>query len=104
IVWGSDPAERARRKEQGEPLNSRPFSAELGCVTPIIVVPGPWSHSDLEYQARHVASMVAQNASFNCNAAKVLLTAKGWLQGKAFLASVEKALAAVPPRKAYYPG
>lgn len=104
IVWGSDPAERARRKAQDDPLNARPFSAELGCVTPILVVPGPWSHSDLEYQARHVASMVTQNASFNCNAAKVLVTAKGWLQRDAFLANVEKALAAVPARKAYYPG
>lgn len=104
IVWGTDPVERARRKAVNDPLNTRPFSAELGCVTPILVVPGPWSHSDLEFQARHVASMVAQNASFNCNAAKVLVTAKAWLQRGTFLANVEKALAAVPARKAYYPG
>ncbi len=104
IVWGTDPVERARRKAANDPLNTRPFSAELGCVTPILVVPGPWSHSDLEFQARHVASMVAQNASFNCNAAKVLVTAKAWLQRGTFLANVETALAAVPARKAYYPG
>ena len=53
----------------GERKNARPFSAELGCVTPVLVVPGPWSESDLDFQARHVAGMVAQNASFNCNAA-----------------------------------
>jgi hypothetical protein len=104
IVWGSDPVERARRKETDAPLNTRPFSAELGCVTPILVVPGPWSHTDLEFHARHVASMVAQNASFNCNAAKVLVTAKSWLQRDTFLANVEKALAAIPARNAYYPG
>lgn len=104
IVWGADPAEQARRKAAGEPVNRRPFSAELGCVTPVLVVPGPWSASDMEFQARQVAAMVAQNASFNCNAAKVLVTAKGWLQRGTFLKKVDEALARTPPRKAYYPG
>jgi acyl-CoA reductase-like NAD-dependent aldehyde dehydrogenase len=104
IVWGSDPAEQARRKSEGTPINKRPFSAELGCVTPCMIVPGEWSDEDLEFQARHVVSMVAQNASFNCNAAKVLVTAKGWPQRAKFLEKVHAALARAPARKAYYPG
>jgi len=104
IVWGGDEAERARRKAENDPKNHRPFTAELGCVTPILIVPGPWSASDIEFQARHVASMVAQNASFNCNAAKVLVTARGWLQRDAFLTAVESALTSTRKRKAYYPG
>jgi len=104
IVWGADPAEQAKRKAANDPKNRRPFSAELGCVTPVLVVPGPWSAGDMEFQARHVASMVAQNASFNCNAAKVLVTAKGWLQRRRFLEMVDEALARTAPRKAYYPG
>jgi hypothetical protein len=48
--------------------------------------------------------MVANNASFNCNAAKVLVLASGWPQRKTFLAAVDRALAATPRRKAYYPG
>jgi acyl-CoA reductase-like NAD-dependent aldehyde dehydrogenase len=104
IVWGSDPEERARRKAADDPVNRRPFSAELGCVTPVVVVPGPWSDSDLEFQARHVAGMVAQNASFNCNAAKVLVVSRDWNRRAAFLERVEHALRATPPRKAYYPG
>jgi acyl-CoA reductase-like NAD-dependent aldehyde dehydrogenase len=104
IVWGSDPAERDRRKAGDDPKNRRPFSAELGCVTPVLIVPGPWSESDMDFQARQVAGMVANNGSFNCNAAKVLLVASGWPQRKTFLAAVDKALAATRPRKAYYPG
>ncbi len=104
IVWGSEPAEQKRRKSENKPLNTRPFSAELGCVTPCMVVPGNWSADDLRYQARNVASMVAQNASFNCNAAKVLVVAKGWPQREAFLKEVHAALARTPKRKAYYPG
>jgi acyl-CoA reductase-like NAD-dependent aldehyde dehydrogenase len=104
IVWGTDAAERGRRKAASDPKNARPFSAELGCVTPVLVVPGPWSASDMEFQARQVAGMVAQNASFNCNAAKVLVLASGWPKRKTFLDLVDKAFAATPPRKAYYPG
>lgn len=104
IVWGSTPEERATNKAAGTPRNTRPFTAELGCVTPVIVVPGPWSANDLAYQARHVASMVAQNASFNCNAAKVVVMARGWLQREAFLTALHEELARTPRRRAYYPG
>jgi Aldehyde dehydrogenase family len=103
IVWG--PSEgRDRRKAAGERLNARPFSAELGCVTPVLVVPGPWSQNDLRFQARHVAGMVVQNASFNCNAGKVLTMARPWLQRDAFLRELRSALASASPRRAYYPG
>ena len=104
IVWGSDPAERERRKAADDPKNRRPFTAELGCVTPVMVVPGPWSEADMDFQARQVAGMVAQNGSFNCNAAKVVIVAKGWPQREAFLAKIEQQLTSTPARKAYYPG
>lgn len=104
IVWGSTPEERSRRKATNEPLLSKPITSELGCVTPVLVVPGPWSKADIAFQSRHVASMVAHNASFNCVAAKVLVTARGWHQQKAFLAQLHQELAATPSRQAYYPG
>ncbi len=103
IVWGMG-EEAARRRVSGEPLIDKPITSELGCVTPILVVPGKWSKAQIDYQARHVASMVTHNASFNCNAGKVLVLAEGWPQRDAFLAKVREALAAAPPRYAYYPG
>src|SRR5205085_968159 len=104
IVWGGTREEQLERKKKGERANTRPFSAELGCVTPVIVVPGPWFEKDIRFQARHIASMVTQNASFNCNAAKVLVTARGWLQRDELLAAVHAELKKTPARKAYYPG
>jgi hypothetical protein len=110
IVWGGTEKKKAAQTAwRGEMpsrgrINEKPFSAELGCVTPVIVVPGPWSDRDIRFQARHVASMVTQNASFNCNAAKVIVTARGWLQREAFLDAVHAELAKIPARKAYYPG
>ena len=104
IVWGSSPEEQARRKAAGEPVLAKPISSELGCVTPVLVVPGPWSDADIEFQARQVVGMVGNNGSFNCNAAKILLLPQDWDRRDAFLAAVHRHLSAAPPRKAYYPG
>ncbi|MCX6551564.1 MAG: aldehyde dehydrogenase family protein, partial [Acidobacteria bacterium] len=104
IVWGADPADRQRRRAARDPWLAKPVTAELGCVTPVIVVPGPWSNDDLEFQARHVAGMVANNASFNCVAGKVLVLPGGWPAREAFVDRVAAALARTPGRRAYYPG
>lgn len=104
IIWGGSPDEQAKNKAASTPVLSKPITSELGCVTPVFVVPGPWSTKELEFQARHVASMVAHNASFNCNAAKAVLTASGWELREKFLNKLHEELAAIPSRKAYYPG
>jgi hypothetical protein len=104
IVWGPPGPERERRKAEHDPLLRVPITSELGNVSPVAIVPYRYGDDELWFQARNVASMVVNNASFNCNAAKVLVTARGWPQRDAFLALVGKALAEVPPRLAYYPG
>ncbi len=88
----------------GDPPLDKPITSELGCVTPIMIVPGKWSQRQLRYQAVNVASMLVNNASFNCNAAKVLVTAKGWPQRKVFLDALRCVLAKTETRFAYYPG
>lgn len=103
IVWGTG-AEGAANKAKGTKANAKPMASELGCVTPVLVVPGPWSESDLRYHARGVASMVTNNASFNCLAAKAVVVARGWPLRERFLRALREALAEVPARKAYYPG
>ncbi len=104
IVWGSAADERAQRRAAHDPLLKKPITSELGCVTPILVVPGRWSNSDIQFQARQVASTVAHNASFNCAAGKVLVVASGWAQRQEFLDAVSTELAKIPARYAYYPG
>lgn len=104
IVWGNTAEEQAERRSSQSPKLTKPITSELGCVTPVLVVPGNWSDADLRYQARHVASMVANNASFNCAAAKVLVLARGWHQREAFLQFLQQEMTTLPPRAAYYPG
>lgn len=104
IVWGPPGPERDRRKAEHDPLLTKPISSELGCVTPIVVVPGAFSDAELQFVAENVASMVTNNASCNCNAGKMLVTSGTWPQRKDFLARVRKVLSEQKPRKAYYPG
>ena len=104
LVWGPPGAERARRIAAKDPLLKKPITSELGNVSPILVMPYLYSKGELWAQARNVASQVANNASFNCNAGKMLVLPRGWTQKEMFLGMIEKALSAAPPRDAYYPG
>jgi hypothetical protein len=104
IVWGPPGPDREARKAQGRPVLQKPVSAELGNVSPVIVVPGRYSAKELAYQAEDVAAGLTCNASFDCNANKVLIMPKGWQQREAFLAALEGALSKAAPRQAYYPG
>ena len=104
MVWGPPGAERERRKAANDPILKKPITSELGNVSPIVVMPYLYSKGELWSQARNVASQVANNASFNCNAGKMLVLPRGWTQAEMFLGMIEKALAAAPRRKAYYPG
>lgn len=104
IVWGPPGPDRDRRLRERDPLLKVPISSELGNVSPVAVVPEQYSDHELWFMARNVVSMVFNNGSFNCNAAKMLITAQGWPQRNQFLDLVAKGLSEAPTRKAYYPG
>jgi hypothetical protein len=104
IVWGPPGPEREDRKRRNDPLLKKPITSELGNVSPVMVVPGPYTDDELTSMAENVGGMVTNNASFNCNAAKMLVLPKGWTLRDRFLGKLETVLAKVPPRKAYYPG
>src|SRR6185312_10050440 len=104
IVWGPPGPEREDRKRRNDPLLKKPITSELGNVSPVLVVPGPYSDAELASMAVNVAGMITNNASFNCNAAKLLVLGKGWTQRDAFIGLLSNALAQVPARRAYYPG
>ena len=79
-------------------------TAELGGVSPIIVVPGRWTRRDLRFQASHVATMRLHNNGYNCIAGQLLVVSSEWRQADEFLALVREALRNAPIRPAYYPG
>ncbi len=103
IVFGPG-EEGQRRKSEGRPRLVKPISSELGNVSPVIIVPGPWSESDLDYQAESLAAMLTHNAGCNCNTARMLVLHRSWNLRADLLARFAAQLRAVPPRLAYYPG
>lgn len=103
IVWGPPGAATAERRRENRPVLNRPITAELGGVSPIIVVPGRWSEADLAFQAEHIATMRLQNSGHNCIAGQVVITSSDWDQRDEFLAALEKAYAAAPARPVWYP-
>lgn len=104
IVWGSDPAERTRRKQLNEPQLDKPITSELGNVSPWIIVPGHYTSMQLQAQAENVAASITNNAGFNCVSTRVLVTWKHWPQREEFLSRLQAILSKLPRRVAYYPG
>lgn len=104
IVWGPPGPEREQRKQTGRPRLTKPVTSELGNISPVLIVPGNYSDRELTAIAKSIAGMVVQNASFNCNAAKMLVSARGWPQRDALLARLAGIFQKTPARRAYYPG
>jgi hypothetical protein len=103
IVYGVGP-EGAQRKAEDKPRIDKRITSELGNVSPVIVVPGPWSKSDMEFHAENLATQMGNNGGFNCNACKVIILHEGWPQKQAFMDTLRSVLARAPQRRAYYPG
>lgn len=104
IVWGPPGKEREQRLRDNSPLLKKRISSELGNVSPVAILPAQYSRGELAFMAKNVAAMITNNASFNCNAAKVLITATRWTQREQFMGKMEQALRDTPTRLAYYPG
>jgi aldehyde dehydrogenase (NAD(P)+) len=103
IVWGTD-SQAAERRKAGTAKLSKPITSELGGVAPTIVLPGPWSRADLEFQAQHLATQRLHNGGYNCIAAQGIVISSEWPQKEPFLDALRKAVADAPSRCAYYPG
>ncbi|WP_091704761.1 aldehyde dehydrogenase family protein [Microbacterium sp. cf046] len=102
IVWGSGAA-ATRRRRDGRPQLKKPITAELGGVSPIIVVPGRWTDADLRYQTEHIATMRLQNSGHNCIAGQVVIISADWPQRVEFLAALRESFGKAPARPVWYP-
>ena len=103
IVYGTG-SRGVERKRNREPVCQKRITSELGNVSPVILVPGFWSKSEIAFQAENVASMLVNNAGFNCNSIRVLVTHAGWSQRDEFITALKAAFERIPTRRAYYPG
>ncbi len=103
IVFGTGEEGRERKRAR-RPRFTKPFSAELGNISPVIIVPGPWSDRDVERQAERIGSWVVPNAAHNCLTPRMFIQMKGWSQREKLYRGIAEFLASIETRKAYYPG
>lgn len=103
IVWGTGD-EAAANKAAGTPKLAKPITSELGAVCPTIVVPGPWSAADVQFQAEHIATQKLHNSGFNCVACQMLILPQDWQQKAPLMEALRKVMGGLEPRQAYYPG
>ncbi|MFW5451792.1 MAG: aldehyde dehydrogenase family protein [Methylophagaceae bacterium] len=104
IVWGPEGSEQAERIARNNPVLTKKINAELGNVTPVIVVPGPYTDKELAFQTEEITSAFTMNASFLCCVPVSLVTSDSWDQRDDFLNQMERSISSIPTRKAYYPG
>jgi acyl-CoA reductase-like NAD-dependent aldehyde dehydrogenase len=102
-VFGAGPDGEVRRQHDS-PVVEKPVWAELGGVTPVIVVPGAWTTRDIRFQAEHIVSQKMHNAGFNCVGAQILVVPEDWEQTDELVDAVREVLSETPGRRSYYPG
>lgn len=103
IVFGAGD-EGLRRKQSRQPVFTKPFTAELGNISPVIIVPGPWTEVDIKNQAKRLASWLMPNAGYACLTPRMLIQMKSWEYRQQLIEEISRFMAAIRTRKAYYPG
>jgi hypothetical protein len=84
-------------------LANKELTAEVGCCTPVLVVPGHYRRGELRHLASQLAGFAAMNGGATCLAPRLVLTAQGWPQREQFLQLLREALAGLPPRVPFHP-
>jgi acyl-CoA reductase-like NAD-dependent aldehyde dehydrogenase len=102
IVWGPKGPEREQRLKSGRPLLEKSITSELGNISPVVMVPGQYTEQELRDVSESIAGMLFNNASFNCNGAKLLVLPAQ--QARDVTSRLERLFAEQPARPAYYPG
>ena len=72
------------QEEGREPPCKKHVTAELGCVTPYIIVPAKWTQADMEYYASEIVAGLVNNAGHNCTKVEVIVTDAAWPQREEF--------------------
>lgn len=104
IVYGRVLEDSEKKSKSTKKTNTKSISTELGNVTPFIIFPGKWSKSDINVQAKKIATAKLQNAGFNCIAAQVVVLDKNWVQADQFIAKIKEIISEQETRYFYYPG
>jgi acyl-CoA reductase-like NAD-dependent aldehyde dehydrogenase len=105
IKWGNTLEEQERNQQKNTPINPTPVCAELGAVTPWIIVPGPqWTKRSVDKHARALAFAKMANNGHICVSPQVVVLPKDWKHRAYFWERTRYWLSQHPGSVPYYPG
>lgn len=106
IVFGREACLAGRISESSPKVVNKPFTSELGCVTPWIVSSGgaKWSEKEIKSSVASLVGPVVANASCNCLSPKVVVLDSDWPHHDDFLSELKKLLRITYLPPAYYTG
>jgi hypothetical protein len=104
IVYGAGDNGKIRKAANNPILeSSKKITSELGGIGPMIVIPGPWTDADINFQAENIVTAKLHNSGHNCVASQVLILPKNWDLSQKLIDAISNKLKNIPPRIAYYP-
>ncbi|MGD2270420.1 MAG: aldehyde dehydrogenase family protein [Desulfobacterales bacterium] len=104
IVWGATSEEQERNKKRNHKVFNKRLDAELGGVTPMIIVPGKWTQKEIEHQASQISATKHGNGGHACISPQVVIVDDDRPQKNLFLNRLRHYLAEAPTEVCYYPG
>lgn len=105
ILWGNTPQEQEENQEKNTPINTTPVCAELGAVTPWVVVPGPqWTKRTVDKHARALAFAKMASNGHLCVSPQVVVLPRDWKYRTYFWDRTKYWLCEHPGSVPYYPG
>jgi len=105
VKWGSTPLERQNNRRLDTPLVTIPINAELGAVTPWIIVPSDrWDRKSVDRHARALVFAKMANHAYTCASPQVVIVGKGWELREEFWKRVKYWMGKHPGGAAFYPG
>jgi len=76
----------------------------LSNISPVIVVPGPWTEKDIKNQSARLGSWLIPNSSCNCLTPRLIIQMQNWEHRVKLNKGIADYLGGMKTRKAYYPG
>ena len=98
---GSENTYKAITKELSSETN---VTAELGCATPWIIMPGYWTDKEIKNAVKQIVIAKISGGGSYCMSAQVILIPRHWKQKEIFCISLNEELQKQKPEPAYYPG
>ncbi len=80
------------------------LTAALDGVTPVIIVPGPWSARDLAAHADAITSMLGVNGGRTCVAPRLLVQHRAWSRRRAMLEAISSSMRRLAASSFDHPG